>query len=236
MEYKHFSHQHPLILHKIQTGEQFQCNGCNLLCVKDSIYTCWSCKFFLHEHCGNANRYVNHPSHPTHPLVLVPSPTYCSGAFMCDACGSPGTAFSYSCPLCEVDLHINCAFLPPAVIHNAHHHEVHLGLTPEKPHSPDCCKLCRKELSCKYWSYACEKPECDFRVHTFCATSEVRPGFYQDNQPENQTPAVARPAANQTPPQEAELTPEEIMLGIAQMKMEYNMAQALANMIAYNPY
>ncbi|KAL0339550.1 UNVERIFIED_CONTAM: hypothetical protein Sradi_4471800 [Sesamum radiatum] len=82
MDYKHFSHQHTLTLYKVQPGQQFQCHGCHLPC-NDSVFACWRCNFFLHDHCGNANRYVKHPSHSLHPLVLIPSPTYCSGSFLC---------------------------------------------------------------------------------------------------------------------------------------------------------
>ncbi|THG22879.1 hypothetical protein TEA_022704 [Camellia sinensis var. sinensis] len=51
------------------------------------LYVCWQCNFFLHDHCGNANRFIKYPSHPLHPLILLPSPTYCSGTLLCNACG-----------------------------------------------------------------------------------------------------------------------------------------------------
>lgn len=185
MEYKHFSHQHPLTLYKVQPEDQnFKCHGCNSQC-RDSILACWSCNFFLHEHCGNANRYVKHPSHSLHPLVLLPTPTYCSGLFYCDCCGEQGSKFSYCCPLCEVDLHMDCAYLPPKVKHDSHQHDVYLSFGQiEKRDLSEICNICTKELTSRHWSYFCEKPECDYRIHTFCATSEVKPGLYQDDEPE----------------------------------------------------
>lgn len=177
MEYKHFSHQHSLTLYKVRPHDQnFQCHGCQLPC-RDSIFVCWNCNFFLHEHCGNANRYVEHPFHSPHPLVLLPTPTYCSGSFLCNGCGAPGSTFSYSCPLCEIDLHVQCAYLPQKVQHSSHQHDLWLKVV-QTDSSSRICKICTKELSCRHWSYCCDVSGCDFHVHTFCATSEVRPGLY----------------------------------------------------------
>ncbi|PIN03615.1 hypothetical protein CDL12_23851 [Handroanthus impetiginosus] len=168
---------------------------------------------------------MKHPSHTTHPLVLIPSPTYCSGSFFCNACGAPGNAFSYCCPLCEVDLHVSCAFLPPKVTHKSHHHEICLSFrTPDRANSPDYCKVCREELSCGNWSYFCEQPECDFRIHTFCATSEVKPGLYQDDRPTvNENTSVYQAHVR------TELTPEEVMLEMSRLQMEFQMTQALSD-------
>ncbi|KAF5941230.1 hypothetical protein HYC85_022397 [Camellia sinensis] len=133
MEYKHFSHHHNLNLYRVQQGQTFHCSGSETSCTSDSIYACWQCNFFLHDHCGNPNRFIKHPSHPSHPLILLPSPTYCSGTFLCNACGATGKSFSYCCATCEVDLHLHCAFLPPKVNHKSHTHELSLVHTiPEK--------------------------------------------------------------------------------------------------------
>ncbi|GFP97222.1 myosin-6 [Phtheirospermum japonicum] len=165
MEYKHFSHHHPLTLHKIQPGQQSQlCHGCQLPCNNNgSIFACYSYNFFLHDHCGNANQYVKHPSHPAHPLVLIPTPTYCSGTFLCNGCGASGNAFSYCCPLYEIDFHVNCTFLPLKVTHNSHPHDLFLSFTApiNRVKPPDYCRVCRKEMSFRNWFYFCEKAGCD---------------------------------------------------------------------------
>ncbi|KAA8518280.1 hypothetical protein F0562_015837 [Nyssa sinensis] len=96
MEYKHFSHQHNLNIYQVQQGQQLRCSGCESLC-HESVFACWQCNFFLHDYCANANRYVKHPSHSLHPLILIPYPTYSSGSFLCNACGASGSAFSYCC-------------------------------------------------------------------------------------------------------------------------------------------
>ncbi|PIN03614.1 hypothetical protein CDL12_23850 [Handroanthus impetiginosus] len=229
MEYKHFSHQHPLTLYKLQPGQQFQCHGCHLPC-HNSIFACWVCSFFLHDHCGNANRYVKHPSHTMHPLVLMPSPTYCSGSFLCNACGAPGSTFSYCCPLCEVDLHLHCAYLPPKVSHKSHNHEIYISFRPrDQKDSPEYCNICRKELSCRHWSYYCAESGCDFRVHTYCATSEVKPGLYQDDQPDDSGTSTSSTNQNNCvyEPQASAATPEEVLAEMFQLQMQLQMAQQL---------
>ncbi|RVW81415.1 hypothetical protein CK203_035175 [Vitis vinifera] len=60
------------------------------------------------------------------PLTLL-APSFCN------ACGAPGSSFSYCCSLCEFDLHIRCALLPAIISHRAHPHELSLtyGLGPQ---------------------------------------------------------------------------------------------------------
>ncbi|KAL8463832.1 hypothetical protein ACS0TY_033688 [Phlomoides rotata] len=217
MEYKHFSHNHTLTLYKLQSGQHFQCHGCQSQC-NDSVFACWTCNFFLHEHCGNANRYVKHPCHPLHPLVLMPRPTYCSSSFICNACGAPGSSFSYCCALCEVDLHTPCAYLPLKVKHHNHHHDIYLCFKgSDNKESPQHCKICTKEMSSKHWLYYCDKAECDFHVHTFCATTEVKTGLYQDDELE-QVQSAPPPAA------------EEALADMFQLQMQLQMAHQLNQM------
>ncbi|XP_057500561.1 protein VACUOLELESS GAMETOPHYTES-like [Actinidia eriantha] len=190
---------------------------------------CWQCNFFLHEHCGNANRFIKHPSHPTHPLILLPSPTYCAGAFLCNACGSTGTAFSYSCALCQVDLHLHCAFLPPTVNHKSHPHELDLtDITPDK----DNCKLCNKLLDSKYWNYQCLKCV-NFRVHTFCATNEVKPGLYLDDEDDSGGSNLNPTGPPQSEDDKAEIVlSEDAVVELIKVGIQMQMAEQLAEMFA----
>ncbi|PSS21125.1 Nucleoredoxin 1-1 like [Actinidia chinensis var. chinensis] len=234
MEYKHFSHEHNLRLHQVQPGQQLRCSGCESYCY-ESVYACWQCNFFLHEHCGNANRYVKHPCHALHPLILIPRPTYTGGSFFCDACGAPGTSFSYCCALCEVDLHVPCAFLPPTATHASHPHELSLSHNlPTQKISPDACKLCNQLLDPKHWTYDCLI--CDFRVHTFCATREVKPGLYQDDdEPTTTQLPQSGPKENdfevsgERP--EGEAT-EDPIVQLYKLQVEMEMANQLAQMMA----
>ncbi|CAI9287638.1 unnamed protein product [Lactuca saligna] len=224
MEYKHFNHEHNLSMYQVQLGQQLRCSGCDKFCDK-TIYACWHCKFFLHEHCGNATRYIRHPFHTPHPLILSPYPTYPSNCFLCNACGTTGTRFSYCCALCEVDLHVNCAFLPPKVAHKAHPHELLLNVsnrTQDQNATNQVCKICRKSLDCKHWSYECGVCA-NYGVHTLCATAEVKMGLYQmDDGSDTESdqgqgapkPQQAAPTAHQGPSEgqvQVELTPQEAL-------------------------
>ncbi|XAR70038.1 hypothetical protein NMG60_11001855, partial [Bertholletia excelsa] len=183
----HFSHQRNLNVCQVQPVQQFYCSGCQSIC-SDSMYASWECSFFLQEHCGNANRFFKHPFHPIHPLVLLPSPTYCGGSFLCNACGRDRTSFSYSCAVCEVDLLLGCAFLPPKVTHEAHLHDLLLSCSnSQKGASTYNCKFC-----------SCLK--CDFRVHNFCATNAVKPGLLPDDEYTNSVEAQAQQSATAAPP------------------------------------
>ncbi|KAI3498562.1 hypothetical protein L1887_34338 [Cichorium endivia] len=107
--YKHFSHSHNLIMHQLPEGVDVSCSGCNSS-GNDTVFICWQCNFLLHEQCYRATRSLKHPSHPPHPLTLVPFPTYPSNSFYCNSCEIIGTGFSYSCANCEFDLHVQCAY------------------------------------------------------------------------------------------------------------------------------
>ncbi|KAK3010105.1 hypothetical protein RJ639_012445 [Escallonia herrerae] len=235
MEYKHFSHRHNLNIHQVQQGQQLLCSGCESFC-HGSVYACWQCNFFLHSHCGNATRYMKHPSHPSHPLILIPQPTYCSGSFLCNACDQSGSSFSYCCALCEVDLHVHCAFLPPEVSHKVHPHELSLTYSAlEKKGAPQFCKICSKSLESKHWTYGCTK--CDFGVHTFCATTEVKPGLYQmedsaDGATPEGYPGLRQDVCEAKEDQiEVELS-EEALVQLYKLQLQMQMAEQVAQVMA----
>ncbi|KAL3622419.1 hypothetical protein CASFOL_033830 [Castilleja foliolosa] len=112
MEFKHFSHHHGLVLHQPPQASHhdIHCSGCKSHASGD-VYACWQCNYFLHGQCFTAARSLKHPSHPHHPLTLVPFPTHPSGSFICNTCYIAGDAFSYSCSACEFDIHVHCAQL-----------------------------------------------------------------------------------------------------------------------------
>ncbi|WOH00105.1 hypothetical protein DCAR_0519462 [Daucus carota subsp. sativus] len=102
MDYKDFSHKHNLKNHRLTEGQTVSCSRCERLC-HNNVYACLQCNYFLHDYCANAVRYIkNHLSDTQHPLVLIPKPTYCSGSFICNACGETGSSFSYCCVLCGI--------------------------------------------------------------------------------------------------------------------------------------
>ncbi|KAK1412866.1 hypothetical protein QVD17_34441 [Tagetes erecta] len=188
MDHKHFSHLHNLTIHHpYELGKQVVCSGCHFPCdnTTTAVHACHQCNFFLHDHCANAGRYVKHPSHKLHPLILLPYPTYAGSTFICNACGRPGKSFSYCCALCEFDLHVGCAMLPVSVVSEHHEHELGLyygvQVVPRRGSNTEqeYCNICNKVLEGRNWAYCCQS--CDFNVHTSCATTEVVPGLYQDD-------------------------------------------------------
>ncbi|KAL3815034.1 hypothetical protein ACJIZ3_016302 [Penstemon smallii] len=116
MEFKHFSHNHGLVLHKAPQGSEIHCSGCKYA-TTGTIYACWSCSYFLDDHCFSATPSLKHPSHTLHPLTLVPCPTYPSGSFFCNSCNLIGNGFSYCCSECDFDMHVHCALRPNANPH-----------------------------------------------------------------------------------------------------------------------
>lgn len=168
---QHFSHHHILISLQLDEGEEIKCKGCDQIIV-EPFHGCLSCNFYLHNHCMNAPRSLQHPSHPSHPLSLLPFPTYCCRSYTCDACGSEGRAFGFSCSHCEFDLHVKCATLPSTILLENHRHELKLvfGSPYEDKSTVFACDLCRGIMQNNFWLYYCE--DCDFAGHLDCATSK----------------------------------------------------------------
>ena len=247
MEYKHFNHEHNLAILELQAGNGIHCSGCRTLC-SDSAYACWKCDFFLHLECGNANRAMEHPSHELHHLTLVPYPTYSAGSFVCNACGAPGSSFSYCCSLCEFDLHIRCALLPAIISHRAHPHELSLtyGLGPQAKVSspPNACDICHKLVDNKFWTYSCGP--CKFQLHTSCATPEMVPISYQADGVSGNAAAEAGPgfykeengsgsSQNGSKPAEVEDPVLATQLELMRLQQELELSNRLAKMMAsYN--
>ncbi|EYU27149.1 hypothetical protein ABFS82_02G127900 [Erythranthe guttata] len=165
---QHFSHEHILAPLHLDAGEEIKCDGCEEL-VSDTFYGCLECNFFLHPVCSEAPRSMVHPSHPDHPLTLHQNPTYSSRAYCCDACGSGGKGFSFSCAHCEFDLHILCAALAPTFLFKKEHpHEFKLVCEPERANKLTCyiCSVGNQG----YWLYYCGA--CGIGAHVNCLSSK----------------------------------------------------------------
>ena len=243
MEYKHFNHEHNLAILELPAAAAatatngIHCSGCRTL-ISGSAYACRECNFFLHLECGNANRAMEHPSHELHHLTLLPYPTYSAGAFVCNACGSPGSSFSYCCPLCEFDLHVRCALSPAIISHRAHRHE--LSLTYGLPYpqakassSPNACGICHKLVDNNYWCYSCGL--CKFQLHTSCATPEMVPVSYQaDGGAGNAAAAAAQPGSSQNGSKPAEVEDQVLatQLELMRLQHELELSHQLAKMMA----
>lgn len=105
----------------------------------------------------------------------------------------------------------------------------------DKKDVPDeFCKICTKLLNTKHWSYFCV--DCDFGVHTFCATTEVKPGLYVDDSPDSETTEAAPPQQNGSGGDKNEPSAEEVIAELYNMRLQMQMAEQLAQMMAsFNP-
>ncbi|KAK4372223.1 hypothetical protein RND71_007607 [Anisodus tanguticus] len=176
---QHFSHPHILkLIVNPALAETLTCNACkqpNINTNKPNFYGCNSCQYFLHENCLNAPRFLDHSSHPSHHLTLLPVPTYTSCSYTCKACGSTGNGFSFSCACCDFDIHMQCALLPQTVVLPQHHHELELNFDSPFDDEADestvfVCDLCHDNVDLNYWLYYCA--DCDFGTHPECAISK----------------------------------------------------------------
>ncbi|CAK9144776.1 unnamed protein product [Ilex paraguariensis] len=169
--YQHFSHHHLLIPLKLDEGEQIHCKTCETL-IFEPFHGCLQCNHYLHDHCINIPRSLEHPSHLSHPLTLIPFPTYSNGFYSCNACGSEGHSFSYSCAHCQFDLHLHCASLQTTLIVDEHPHELKLifDLNQQTPFNDKNvvfgCDVCGVAVDKRQWVYYCAG--CDFGTHLKC--------------------------------------------------------------------
>ncbi|OIT38177.1 PREDICTED: uncharacterized protein LOC109239753 [Nicotiana attenuata] len=187
---QHFSHPHNLkLVNSALAAGTLTCNACEKPNNSNKpYYGCSSCQYFLHENCFNAPRFLNHSSHPSHPLTLVPIPTYSSRSYTCKACGSAGNGSCFSCACCEFDIHLQCASCPSSVLVDKHPHHMELifGSPYQDKNMDYICDICNVIMNRNSWLYYCTG--CDFGSHLQCAISpEV--GVFTTQQPRpNQNP------------------------------------------------
>ncbi|XP_049376245.1 uncharacterized protein LOC125841208 [Solanum stenotomum] len=185
---QHFSHPHLLKL-IVNPSETLTCNACEQPNITTTFYGCNTCQYFLHENCLNAPRFLDHSSHPSHHLTLLPTPTYSNRSYTCKACGSAGNGCSFSCACCEFDVHMHCALLPQTVVLSIlidkHQHELELcfGSPYEDKDTLFACDICNIIMDSDESLYYCA--DCDFGSHLHCASpdADVLPSSHQRRNP-----------------------------------------------------
>ncbi|KAH0782404.1 hypothetical protein KY290_002002 [Solanum tuberosum] len=184
---QHFSHDHILKLIANPT-ETLTCNACEKPNnTNKPFYGCNTCQYFLHENCFNAPRFLNHSSHPSHPLTLH-HPPYAGGYYICNACGSDGNGFCYNCAACDFDIHLQCASCPSSILVDKHTHqlELHFGSPDEDKDSKYVCDICFVTMSNDNWLYYCAG--CDFASHLYCVITSPEVGVFPKQQHPNPNP------------------------------------------------
>lgn len=167
-----FSHPHILISLQLDQGEEIQCYAYDQI-IFEPFHACLSCNLYIHDHCMNVPRSLQHLSHPFHPLSLLLTPTYCSRSYTCNACGSEGRALGFSCAHCEFDLHVKCASLPNTILLDKHPHELKLIFDSpyENKNTIFACDLCRGIMQNNFWLDP--SADYDFTAHLDCAVSKA---------------------------------------------------------------
>ncbi|GFS31138.1 hypothetical protein Acr_00g0015850 [Actinidia rufa] len=104
-------HRHPLILCDKNKNFCYNCTCCDLPIEIEggSLYACLQCRALLHKSCANLPQKMEHPLHPSHPLVLF----YDCILFTCQVCSGIFQGFCYHCFECSFYMDVCCASLKP---------------------------------------------------------------------------------------------------------------------------
>ncbi|XP_050383228.1 uncharacterized protein LOC126800003 [Argentina anserina] len=172
--FKHFSHEHPLLLEREPkercTGPLF-CDGC-----QDPIlgptYTCINtfrrrrCGFNLHQKCAELPHKIEHPMHNKHPLFLLNILPDIKVRRICNVCNEP-CRFLYSCSNCDFNLDLKCASNWQNIIANDSHEHQFTVLRKKMSDLRVNCDVCGE-----FWTgtvyYMCSI--CQLLVHKECAS------------------------------------------------------------------
>ncbi|XP_059655095.1 uncharacterized protein LOC132302262 [Cornus florida] len=104
-----FTHPHDLIPCDNTKGIfSFSCSACGLF-IEGTIYVCLRCNFLLHKSCAELPLQIEHPFHPSHPLVLDYKNS--SVNYQCKACKCSVLGFKYLCRECDFEMDVTCASL-----------------------------------------------------------------------------------------------------------------------------
>ncbi|GFS31134.1 hypothetical protein Acr_00g0015820 [Actinidia rufa] len=101
----------PLILCDKNKNFCYKCSCCKLPIEIQggSLYACLQCRALLHKSCAHLPQKMEHPLHPSHPLVLL----YGCDLFTCQVCSGTIQGFWYYCSECKFYMDVRCAALKP---------------------------------------------------------------------------------------------------------------------------
>ncbi|KAL8514468.1 hypothetical protein ACS0TY_013544 [Phlomoides rotata] len=105
-----FHGQHHLVFHSKPKTGGISWPRCDV-CGKSSrgfSFRCRACNFQMHPCCAMLSTDISFPSHPAHPLKLLPAAMN-STASNCGACNKRRSGRMYRCTVCEYHLHAVCA-------------------------------------------------------------------------------------------------------------------------------
>ncbi|XP_023741228.1 uncharacterized protein LOC111889325 [Lactuca sativa] len=143
----------------------FVCAVCHLPC-NGFAYCCVKCKYYVDVTCGFIPKKITHKSHPNHLLSLVQNPS--GGCHMCLK-DVDSHQLSFSCNVCEIYIHPECALLFSETIwHSYDKHPMQLSYLPIENHKSEYfCEICEFYLNPHESFYHCQ--HCRQSIHTACA-------------------------------------------------------------------
>lgn len=186
MTVQHFSHEHPLILDRMENIGEI-CNACSQT-VNNLGFICSDCGFLLHKNCIKLPQQTLHHLHPQHPLKLNPNPPHNS---KCSLCEKNNLGFVFQCDECQYNMDVNCFSRTVQsqslklqqktrkLQHPSHPHSLVLRFMGHGS-SGCCCRGCGETVSGP--TYSC--PECPFFLHKSCAQlpERIHHPFHQTHQ------------------------------------------------------
>lgn len=121
---QHFAHKQHIL--RLSMCRDQCCKICDEMIYGPS-YACASpsCKFYLHNSCGELQQEVQHPLHPAHRLKLQePLSDRDSFYSSCNGCGGSldHRIFTYRCQDCSFHLHPHCVYTKSNVKYEGHEH------------------------------------------------------------------------------------------------------------------
>ncbi|ESQ46117.1 hypothetical protein EUTSA_v10000096mg [Eutrema salsugineum] len=197
-ELLHYSHVHLLRRCKPGSDANGSCILCELPLSPSAIcYGCVPCSSFVHQHCLDLPREIQHPMHPAHPLIRLDFTYNCGDVRTCDACrldldNAPpcqicmeGTDNSldyyYHCVECGFLFHFDCLGIPESVVRKSYHiHPLFRKIFLAEDNSMEYCEVCETMVHAGHPAYCCK--ECDFLGHIECILREEVPSplYFKD--------------------------------------------------------
>lgn len=166
MAIKHYSHaDHPLrLITEYNLIGGTKCGICFEPIVASPFYACELCKYYVHKHCADLPRHIDHRFHPDHMLKL-------SYEWRGHSCGrSFDHSLVYTCRRCDFDMDVECALMmapTPEQQRSCIQHSGHPHWLFPLINGGDCvCLACKARCSGQS-VYGCER--CSFFSHKSCA-------------------------------------------------------------------
>ncbi|CAA7044865.1 unnamed protein product [Microthlaspi erraticum] len=166
----HYSHVHSVRRCKPGLDSNASCLLCELPISPSAIsYDCAQCSLFVHQHCLDLPREIQHPVHPAHPLIRLDFTYLCGDGIDCNACKLHIDGVPFGCPECNVYLHMRCAdTLLRGLVYKSPQHRLFYRLTGadyDLTFLP--CEICKGIDKISVDSYF-HCMECDLRFHYEC--------------------------------------------------------------------